>query len=61
MAARLNPMNAKTRDEMIEFIEAVEQLTASVLTTIGLAGASDIIGKCDRLKHSLKKDETIIG
>lgn len=53
-------MNNKSKMELIKFIEAVEQLTAACLMTIGMETASAILSQCHHTKEALDHDETII-
>jgi len=52
-------MKPNTHIELINFIKAVEQLTAATVTTIGLQTASEILSQCHITKEALRTDETI--
>lgn len=53
-------MNSNTKKHLINFIEAVENLTSATLVTIGMETASEIINTCNQLKLALERDETIL-
>ena len=42
------------KKELIEFIEAVETLATSVVLTIGVQTAAEILTACSKLKIALK-------
>jgi len=53
-------MNSQTQKELINFINAVEKLTAATLIHIGMETATEIMTACDTAKRALSCDETIV-
>lgn len=53
-------MNANTKEAMLGFIDAVETLAFSVSSVCGTDSINQLFDSAEKLRHSLKTDETIL-